>query len=293
MADIQEFKLPDGTVRRLGNIAVPESTLMKANWKVYGDVAKTPIIPRTQWKNAIDEMGDPDEPTMYGLSYVHDQNGIGMCNASATVSAMESQRAKQGLPMVALSGGDLYSRIAVGGVDQGSLLEDGIKAAMDQGVASVKTNPYLKWRGVSSAAVKERPKYKVLEAFLCPSFDEIISALIAGFDIISGIWWYDNYTPDRSGWLPPPGGGRGGHATHAFKPTYRMTASGGLQYGLWHKNSWTTNYGLKGFFVTPESCYNQNGIGGWWAVRSVVDEGGVIPPEPTSETTEEATTGSE
>lgn len=255
-----------GEKRFLGNVPGP----IRMKWPVYGDTADTPLIPEADWKGLIDQLPGGPGPDWPYLSPTHDQDGIGMCNASATVSAMESQRMKQGLPFVALSGGDLYQRIAVGGGDNGSLLEDGLAESMRTGVASVAVTPYLDWRGENPGAAEDRKNYKVLEAFLCPTFAHCMSAVLKGFDLISGIMWGGNFTPDRDGWLPGRARGGGGHAVHGYKPTYR-----GSQYGIWHKNSWTARWGLTwngigGLCVFPREVY-AGPVGGWWAVRSVTD----------------------
>lgn len=255
-----------GHVRYLGNIEPPQG-LVKG-WTVYGDVSETPMIARSEWTQHCRE---PFTPHPF-LPPVAQQNGYGMCNASATCTGMEFARAQQGLPYVQLSGGDLYMRIS-GGRDQGSLLEDGIAASMSEGVASAKTVPYLDWRGENAGAREERKSYRVIEAFLCPTFEHCMSAVIAGYPIVTGIMWYSNFTPDADGWLPNGRGSAGGHAICGFAPVKR-----GSQYGIEHQNSWGASWGRNGRFVIPESHYGRQ-IGGWWSIRAVVDEGGVIPSE--------------
>jgi hypothetical protein len=188
---------------------------------------------------------------------------------------MESTRAKQGLPVRKLSAGDLYRRICFRGRDSGSLLEDGIRVAMAEGLPTTDTCAYLDWKTDHAASASERVQNRVLEAFLCPSFDHVMSAVLSGFDLISGIMWYDSYRPTAATgwWLPKPGGGAGGHAVHGFKATRR-----GNEYGVWHKNSWTPSWGDNGCCVFPERSYAGQ-VGGWWCVRSVTDEGGVVPAE--------------
>lgn len=116
-------------------------------------------------------------------------------------------------------------------------------------------------------------RFRILEFFLCPTFDHVYSAAIKGFRGVSGIMWYNNFNPDARGWLPTRGTGRpGGHAIRSFKPTRR-----GKLYGIWHRNSWGEwGYQRTGNFVIPEPLY-QGPVGGWWALRSVVDEGGQVP----------------
>lgn len=269
-ATLDEFTLDNGVKVKLGNVPPPAGLV--SHWPLFGSTADTPLIPRAEWKGLIDAAGAGPE-TGWALPYVHDQDGIGMCNASATASAMESCRAKQGLPTRKLSAGDLYRRICFRGQDSGSLLEDGIKAAMADGIPTTDACPYLNWKQDFAGAGPERSQNRVLEAFLCPSFDHCVSAVLGGFDLISGIMWYDSYRPTASTgwWLPRPGGGAGGHAVHGYKATYKGSA-----FGIWHKNSWTPSFGLNGCAVFPEESY-RGPVGGWWAVRSVTDEGGVVP----------------
>lgn len=114
-------------------------------------------------------------------------------------------------------------------------------------------------------------KYRVLEAFLCPTFKHCMSAVLSGFRLSTGIAWYDNYTPGSDGWIPSPRGNSGGHAIMGYKPAMKNG-----KYGIWHQNSWGTSFGVGGRMILSQDCYT-NAIGGWWAVRAVVDEGGVVP----------------
>lgn len=255
-----------GHERFLGNLE-PLTGLARA-WPIYGDVPSAPMIARSQWPQFCRTLDDNYLPP------VHDQDGIGMCNCSATVAAMERQRLMQGLPLISLSGGDLYLRIS-GGVDRGSMLEDGIAEAMKNGVASVQVCPYLDWRREASGASQDRKRFKVLEAFLCPTFDHCFSAVCCGFSLISGIMWYSNYRPDSDGWLPSRGaGGGGGHAVMGYSPMMR-----GGKFGIAHENSWGASWGINGRCVFPEEAY-RGPVGGWWAVRSMTDEGAGELPTP-------------
>ncbi len=258
----------NGVERFLGNLMPTKS--LAPGWVEYGAVPNAPLVPRSKWPELIGADTGPGDPF---LQYVHDQDGIGMCNASATCSAMERSRSRQGLEFVAISGGDLYQRIS-GGVDRGSMLEDGLSASMKTGVASVAVTPYLDWRGENAGASQDRTRFRVLtdEAFICPTFDHCMSAVFSGFDLISGVMWYSNYEPDGEGWLPLTGSGQaGGHAVHGYKATMRN----GI-YGIWHKNSWQVRWGLNGLCVFHERMY-AGPVGGWWAVRQVVTEEGDIP----------------
>lgn len=262
----------DGVERYFGNI-VPVAGLAY-DWPVYGDAPQAPMIARSQWPALIAQqapgLGDPY------LGYVHDQNGIGQCNASATCSAIERRRLAEGLADIHLSAGDLYGRIN-GGVDRGSMLEDGLRVAMADGIAPVREVPYLDWRSSDRQDRPSRKRFRVLEAWLCPTFDHCASAVLSGFDLISGIMWHENYRPDADGWLPVRGSGSaGGHAVHGFKLVMRAGAGTGFGFGIVHKNSWSSTWGQNGLCVFPEPAYS-GPVGGWWAVRVTVTEEGDVP----------------
>ncbi len=265
---LDEITLPDGTTRKLGNIA-PPAGLVKA-WPTFGDTPAARLIPRSEWGGLMaGYTPGPDHPH---LPPVHDQDGVGQCNCDDTTALVEFCRNMAGLPYVQLSAADLYDRIN-GGRDQGSLLEDAMHEMLTAGVGTAATCGTLWKRGYykGPASAAERARFKVLEAFICPTFDHCMSAVFQGFALSTGIMWYDNYTPDADGWLPRGRGNAGGHAIFGFKPAKR-----GGTFGIWHQNSWGTDWGLGGRFVIPESAYS-GPVGGWWAVRAVTDEGGVIP----------------
>lgn len=264
---LNEFTLPDGSTRRLGNVAPPDNRL-KASWTHFRATPDQPVIPRDQWPALVAQF--PTGPDHPHLPPVHDQDGVGQCNCDDTTAIVESIRMTMGLPYVQLSAADLYARIN-GGSDNGSMLEDAMSEMLTRGVGTAATCGTLWHRGMRTAPDAERARFRVLEAYLCPTFDHCMSAVLMGFRLSTGIPWYDNYTPDSDGWLPAPRGSSGGHAIFGYKPAARNG-----KFGIWHQNSWTASFGIGGRFVIPETAYTQS-VGGWWAVRSVTDEGGVVP----------------
>ena len=263
-----------GARRFLGNLFSP---VLRYNWSIYGTTEAAPLVSRSLWPDLVKELGgDGADLSHPNLPYVHDQNGRGQCNANATTAAIEFCRSQQGLDFVQLSPPDLYDRIN-GGMDQGSLLEDAMREMLTRGIGTAKTAGLIWQPGQRTASDEERSLYKVLEAWLCPTFDHCFSAALKGFALISGIMWYENFTPGRDGWLPTRGSGQpGGHAVFGYKPMMRKSASG-IEYGIAHQNSWGTGWGdFGGRCVFHEANY-RGPVGGWWAVRLATTESKDLP----------------
>ncbi|OWK45738.1 C1 family peptidase [Fimbriiglobus ruber] len=247
--------------RKLGNIAPTHS---KTGLKVFGSAAAPQtgtVLPRDQWRE-VDLSGF--------VTKIADQGQVGECNAADTCQLLQVCRAMEGLPFVELSAGNLYGRINGGyGQDNGSLLEDALAEAMKTGIASVAFAGFQDfypdhWKTGWEA---DAAKHRVLEAYVCPTFDHLTSALQQGFALSVGVTWCDNYNPDADGWLPPyQGTNVGGHAICGVGLAQRNGV-----WGIRCANSWTAQWGDKGFFVIPEPLF-AGPVGGWWACRGVVRE---------------------
>lgn len=232
----------------------------------FGETPTTRLIPRDQWQ--------PVDFSAY-VSPIKDQNGIGACNAFATINALEACRRMKGLPDVRLSPGDLYSRIN-GGRDQGSLPQDALKVLLQEGVATAASVPYLHWRNVINRpeVVAERKRFRFLEALWCPTFDHAASALQQGFVLDTAVWWYSSDPVDADGWLRDVGGGRRGG--HAIAGVGLVNRSG--RWGIKIANSWSRAWGRDGYGVLPEArCADGTKVFRWWALREVVQEEGDLP----------------
>lgn len=269
---LQEFTTESGQVFALGNL-IPDANLVSF-CPNFGDTASARVIPRSEWEGLLAQYDSLDSFDPF-LPPVQNQRDIGSCNANTTVAMVEYIRRRQGLPYVQLSPADLYHRVNRGR-DAGSLLEDAMREVTTNGIGTAATSGFYwgkyDWRGPASQ--QERRRFRVLEVLNCRTFDHCMSAVLQGFALNTGIMWYDNYTPGSDGWLPRPSGRAGGHAIFGFKPAKR-----GAEYGIWHMNSWGADWprrGSNGLFVIPESAY-VGPVGGWFAVRAVVDEGGIVP----------------
>ncbi len=248
------FNIAPGEERAMGCIlAAP-----KLKWTEFGSTPNTPIIPRAQW------------PKVHKLSTylpgVYDQDGIGQCASSSACTTVELAAYLRGIPYPKLSAGDLYSRVN-GGRDNGSTLEDNLQELLTNGVAPASMVPYV-WdrrKHTDAATVAARKKYRVVEAYWCPSFDAMVSASLQGFSVGTGLMWFNNFKPDAAGWLPVKGAGQaGGHALAVYGVEQR--ADGVI--GVWVRNSWTAQWGFAGDCCIPESLFSGQ-ITGFYAVRVV------------------------
>jgi hypothetical protein len=260
---VQFFAPKEPHARAMGCVLAPP----KLKWAVYGTTPSTPMIPRAQWREVDLEAYLPP---------VKDQDGLGACNAFATVTATEASREIAGLSYVKLSPGWLYGRIN-GGRDQGSTLEDGLAWMTGHGTCTSATVGDLSWRSNPSKAAAEAKNFKVVEAYLCPTFDHMASALQQGFVVVEGLLWRDNFKPDADGWLPAQGrGGAGGHALCGYGLATRNGA-----WGIRTRNSWGVTWGNGGNCVIPEQLFDGQ-ISGYWAIRSVTRTPEPFPPSNTA-----------
>ena len=229
---------------------------------VFGQQADRPdvrIIPRSQWQ-PID--------FSHLVPKILDQDGQGACNAFASVQALHVLRNAAGLPFVELSAGNLYGRIN-GGVDRGSVISDAIMELEKNGVCPASIVPQLEWRPSRwpSSWRSEAKKFRVLEAWDCPTFDHLASAIQLGFPVNLGVLVGNNFRPDSTGWVPDYRCGGGGHAMCGLGLVFDQKRGWGIKVA----NSWGTSWGLNGFAVIPESYFKSSPFTDAWAVRGLVD----------------------
>lgn len=252
----------DGRQYFLGRL--PRRAGVGKAFTVFGakDQDQTKLIPRDQWA-PID--------FHHMVPKILDQDGQGACNAFASVQAVHVIRQQEGLPFVELSAGNLYGRIN-GGRDAGSVLSDALAELKEKGVCKAATVPHLQWRRTNWPPnwQDEAKRFRILEAYDCPTFDHIASALLAGFPVNIGILVGGNFSPDPiTGWIPDYRGGGGGHALCAVGLLKKSDT-----WGVMVANSWGREWGLSGFGIVPESYFRRTPFADAWAVRGVIDPTG-------------------
>jgi hypothetical protein len=218
---------------------------------VWGTVSECPIIPRANWQE-------------YSLRHkvweVLDQGSQNSCCPTATRGATEIVREIMGQARIRLSQGSLYNQIA-GGRDQGANIMDALEAMMDVGMVPDSIIDQYDWqgRGYPPNWKAEAAKYRILEAWDCPTFDEMLSAVEKQFPVVFGVNWAG-----------------GGHA---------ITCIGKKKSGnTWLAeilNSWGADWGDGGFgYLTESQCKASTSYGAF-AIRGVtIPSGEELPPMP-------------
>ena len=156
-------------------------------------------------------------------------------------------------------------------VDAGSYLSDAIAELLKNGVCRADLVPELQWRQRNwpSNWKEDARKFKALEAWDCPTFDHIASALQYGFPCDIGVNFSGTFDTNSDGWVPYRPA-RGGHAMCAVGLIYHDKYGWGVKVA----NSWGKNWGVNGFGILPEEFFTKSVFSDGWAVRGVVDPEG-------------------
>ena len=228
------------------------------------------LIPRSEW-------------TFVSLNQerlrCQDQGNQGSCNAAAATCVVEACRFMAGMSSVPLSRGNLYGQIN-GGRDEGSLLGDALEALASRGVVPNSVIGDMIWRGElwPEGWEVQAKDYRVLEAYYCPTFDHMATALLNGYLVDFGIMVGDRFVPNLDGWLPDYQGGYGGHAMAGFGLSQR----GDGVWGIETSNSWGVGWGKDGWCYVPESYFENGWWADGWAVRAAVVNADDAPPAFTA-----------
>lgn len=190
------------------------------------------------------------------------------CNAFAACMAVRVSRRMVGKKDIKLSEGCLYGQIN-GGRDQGSMLGDALEALQKTGTCLDTTIGPLTWQKSKwpSGWQDEAKIYRLAEAWDCPTFEHIASAILLGFVVDYGIMVGNNFDVGNDGWVVPPSRGGGGHAMCGIG-----LAEKSGKWGIETVNSWSATWGDKGFGIVPESYFANQTFTDGWCLRSVVDE---------------------
>lgn len=232
---------------------------------------KIGLIPRDKWQAMT---ASEIDLAIASVRRIIDQNGIGMCASAASTQGMEEARRREGLRDVRLSPGDLYRRVS-GGRDAGSSLSDNLTEVTQRGIAPDALVPDLEWRRSYPGSGKQALAYRGIDAFDCPSFDAMATAVQRGFPVVYGIMIGGDFSPGSDLWLPDYSRGGGGHAMLGVGLCQKAD-----RWGLLTVNSWASSWGKRGCAVLPESYFTSTPFTDGWALRSTVVPDDDPVPEP-------------
>jgi C1A family cysteine protease len=207
-------------------------------------------------------------------SKVEDQGQLGSCTANALAGGLEFLEKKDKLPFHDFSRLFIYynERALEHTInsDSGAMIRDGIKTLAKQGACSEKSWPYVvaKFKTKPAAACyKEASDHQITSYYRILTLDQMRTCLAEGFPFIFGFTVYESFESQqvaKTGIVSMPKKGEsamGGHAVLAVgyndaKQTFLV------------KNSWGTNWGMKGYFTMPyKYVSNRNLSDDFWTIR--------------------------
>ena len=208
-------------------------------------------------------------------SPIENQGDIGACTAHALVGALEFLEIKDGCKFVELSRLFVYyNERAIEGAtnqDSGAFLRDGIKSLAKQGVCPEPDWPYRVKDFTKKPAAKcysDAKRHQITSYHCISSLDEMRTCLADGFPFVFGFTVYTAFESAevaKSGVLNLPGPKEkvmGGHAVMAV-------GYDDAQERFIIRNSWDTDWGMKGYFTMPYDYLdpNKNLADDFWTIR--------------------------
>lgn len=233
--DILEY---EGQTFKLGCLVPPVRPMTFA---AYADAG--PMLTRDQ---AVSILQDPKRVAsrvrFQGTKFIWNQGGIGACNGFAGAGALARSRVRRGLAYVKMSGESLYAQIN-GGKDQGSMLDDGMKALMKNGCSPadlVKWQTYL-WKDISQEARAAMARFRAFECYRVDTEEEMLAGLASGFDGVIAVQANNAFMKLDSEGRVTPTDGPGNHAVGVDDVRIRQ---GKIEFDMF--NSWDLTYGVGG-----------------------------------------------
>lgn len=212
-----------------------------------------------------------------GCPPVYDQGELGSCTANAIAGAIEFDRKKQNLPDFVPSRLFIYwnERAMEGTVnsDAGAMIRDGIKSVNKQGACPENEWPY----NIGQFTVKPPAQcYKdalldeaVSYARMARSLNQMKGCLASGVLFVFGISVFESFESAQvaqSGIVPMPSSSEqllGGHAICCV-------GYDDSQQSWICRNSWSDQWGDKGYFYLPYAYLMDRGLSSdFWVIKTV------------------------
>jgi C1A family cysteine protease len=207
---------------------------------------------------------------------VYDQGALGSCTANCLAGAYQYDLRKQKKTDFMPSRLFIYynERVLINTVnsDSGAYIRDGIKTMNNEGVCPETDWPYdiSKFTKKPSAACYRKASKCQIRSYqrLVNTLDQLKGCLAEGYPFVFGFTVYESFMTQQvaqTGIMPMPQQGektRGGHAVLAVGYDDSKNA-------FIVRNSWNTNWGIKGYFYMPYAYMTSNLCSDFWTIRLV------------------------
>jgi hypothetical protein len=228
-----------GNERRCGSLLPPKNFV--SSFRTYE--AEKPLYSDAEIRRIITDPNRIKARQFFGASWIMNQRNHGSCNGFAGAGALSKARRRRGInDNLLLSGAWLYSLIN-GNQDNGSALEDGLKAVEEHGIApaSLVTWDMIYQRQMPANAKAEAAKHKGLVCYAVKTKQGFRSALAADFPVIVAVMAGNRFQQLDSKGIAGVDRGSGNHAIHCDD----ICLVGGEEvYDTC--NSWGSEYGQQG-----------------------------------------------
>lgn len=234
--ELHPFIDETGQERRCGSLE-PGITAEQSVFAVFED--ERPLWDDADILKAITDPNRRVSRQVFGDDWILNQGSHGSCNGQAGAEGMSRAMLLRGLPKLLLSGAYLYSKIN-GGRDAGSVLEDGMRAIQQYGIAplSLVDQNMIYPKQQPSNADAEAAKHKGLKCWAVKTKQGFRTAVAAGFPVIVAVQAGSNFQRLNSRGIAGVDAGGGNHAVLVDDvrivggtEVYDMPNSWGLRYG--------------------------------------------------------------
>jgi C1A family cysteine protease len=212
-------------------------------------------------------------------SPVENQGELGSCTANALVGNLEFLERKAGRPVTNLSRLFVYyNERAIEGTireDSGAMIRDGVKSLVKLGVCTEKLWPYAISKFTQKppvACFNKAADHQVTSYHRVNGLRQMKQCLAEGYPFVFGFSVYDGFESAqvaKTGKLNLPKRGEkqlGGHAVMAVG--YHES-----QKRMIVRNSWGTDWGMKGYFTMPYDYIADNNLADdFWTLRAFENE---------------------